>query len=80
MSDTHINAYFEEVAQAEKRVLQAHAEWETAKNQLEAKKKEVGYEELETEPTQKPEKDIASVDNEKSDADSRSKSIFHKNR
>jgi len=45
MADTHINAYFAEVDEAEKKVIAAHGEWEAAKTRLEAKKKEVGYEE-----------------------------------
>jgi predicted DNA-binding WGR domain protein len=43
MADTHINAFFAEADEAEKKVLAAHAEWEEAKSRLEAKKKEVGY-------------------------------------
>jgi hypothetical protein len=45
MADTHINAYFADVDEAEKKVIAAHAEWEAAKTRLEAKKNEVGYEE-----------------------------------
>jgi len=47
MPDTHINAYFAEVEEKHQKVLDAHADWETAKLRLEAKKKEVGYKESE---------------------------------
>lgn len=49
MADTHINAFFGAVDEAEKEVLAAHAKWEAAKAALESKKKEVGYVEHEIE-------------------------------
>lgn len=54
MSDTHINAFFADVDEAEKNVLAAHAEWEAAKARLEVKKQEVGYEEPQKDETPKP--------------------------
>lgn len=41
---THINAYFQDVQEAEKNVIQAQAELEGAKARLEAKKNEEGFE------------------------------------
>lgn len=54
MADTHINAYFADVAEHEQKVLEAHAEWEAAKARLETKKKEVGYVEDPTPKAEKP--------------------------
>ena len=42
---THINAYFQEVQEKEQAVSQANAELEGAKSRLEAKKREIGFEE-----------------------------------
>lgn len=52
MADTHINAYFGAVDEAYKEVLAAHGKYDAAKTALETKKKEVGYEEPQTAPTQ----------------------------
>lgn len=54
MADTHINAFFADVDEKEKTVLAAHAEWEAAKVRLEAKKKEVGFEDPTTPEVSKP--------------------------
>ncbi len=47
MSDTHINAYFVDVDEAQQRANQANAALGVAKDHLEAKKKEVGWTESE---------------------------------
>lgn len=41
---THINAYYQEVAEAEKKVVQAQGELEAAKDRLAAKQVEIGEE------------------------------------
>lgn len=43
MAETHINAFFAAVDEAEQKVRIAVGEWDTAKARLEVKKKEVGY-------------------------------------
>lgn len=51
---THINAYFEDVNQAEARVAEAQAELSRASARLEAKKVEVGYPEPQVEVVDEP--------------------------
>ncbi len=51
--DTHINAYFADVEAAEANVAKAKSELDTATARLEAKKKEVGYEEPKSNATEK---------------------------
>mgnify|MGYP001616491386 CR=1 FL=1 len=48
MTDTHINAYFVDVDEAQQRANQANAELGVAKDRLEAKKKEAGFVEVST--------------------------------
>lgn len=43
MSDTHINAYFADVDDAQKAFERSAAELQAAQDRLEVKKKEVGY-------------------------------------
>ena len=57
MSDTHINAYFGDVDEKLKALLAAQADYEAAKQRLEIKKKEVGYEEPKAEETPAPKAD-----------------------
>ena len=53
MADTHINAYFGAVVEAEAVVAAAQSELDAAKARLKAKKQEVGY--VEAEPEVAPE-------------------------
>lgn len=69
MADTHINAFFGAVAEAEKEMVVAHAKWEAAKAALEVKKKEVSY--VET-PSSKSEED-SSTEDKKVDQDQKKK-------
>lgn len=72
MMSTHINAYFADVAEAEKKVLEAHAEWEAAKARLEDKKKEVGYVEAENEaPEAEPSESVPEEEPEPEDRKSK---------
>ena len=58
MSDTHINAFFGDVDEKQKAFEQAAAELHQARERLEVKKKEVGYEEPEVDKT----KEVATED------------------
>lgn len=54
MSETHINVYFQNVTDAEQALAIAKGNLEYAKNELQAKKLEVGYEEEEPKKAHKP--------------------------
>lgn len=53
MADTHINAFFGAVDEAEAKVVAAQSELDAAEARLETKKQEVGY--VEAEPEVAPE-------------------------
>lgn len=66
MSDTHINAFFADVDAKLQDVLSAQAEYEAAKERLETKKNEIGWEDPEevVQEAAKPEEPSKTEDKE----------------